>query len=88
MSVVTTSYAREWDAVLWGERATLTASQRATTSSRHPGLVFRGSVYVEVRPITMCPLCGGSRRVGEGPHAPRIVGGGRRVDCVGAEVKP
>lgn len=86
MSCVTTSYAREWDALLGAARSTLVASQRATTSSRHPGRVFRGAVYVDVRPVEVCAACGGSRRVGSGTHAPRMVAG-RLVDCRGAEVR-
>lgn len=87
MSLVTTSYSREWDALLGAARSTLVASQRATTSSRHPGRVFRGAVYVDVRTVEVCPACGGSRRVGSGAHAPRMAGG-RLVDCVGREVVP
>lgn len=86
MSVLTTSYAREWDALLGAARSTLVASQRATASSRHPGRVFRGTVYVDVRPVTVCLACGGSRRVGSGVHSPRMVRG-RLVDCVGQEVR-
>lgn len=87
MSCVTTSYAREWDALLGAARSTLVASQRSTTSSRHPGRVFRGAVYVDVRPVEVCQSCGGSRRVGSGAHAPRMAGG-RLVDCVGKELRP
>lgn len=87
MSLVTTSYSREWDALLGAARSTLVASQRATTSSRHPGRVFRGTVYVDVRLVEVCAACGGSRRVGSGAHAPRMVAG-RLVDCVGQELTP
>lgn len=87
MSLVTSSYAREWDALLGGARSTLVASHRATTSSRRPGRVFRGTIYVDLRMVVVCPACGGSRRVGSGAHAPRMAGG-RLVDCVGRKVTP
>jgi hypothetical protein len=56
------------------------ASQRATTSSRHPGTVFRGTVHARVLSITLCPDCGLSRRTGDGPHAPHWHQG-QVVDC-------
>lgn len=37
--------------------------------------------------IVPCPACGCLRYAGDGPHAPRWLDG-RRVDCVGLEVRP
>lgn len=37
--------------------------------------------------IVTCPDCGCLRYAGDGPHAPRWLDG-RRVDCVGREVRP
>ncbi|MFZ5440436.1 MAG: hypothetical protein ACOZQL_10530 [Myxococcota bacterium] len=60
-------------------------SQRATTSSRHPGKVFTGAVHATVR-RGVCPKCGGQWRGGDGPHSPRWStrdGQHVQVDCVG-----
>ncbi|MEW5740375.1 MAG: hypothetical protein AB1938_15710 [Myxococcota bacterium] len=69
------------------------ASHRATTSSRHPGRVFRGAVYREGFRVTPCEKCGGLRFAfmpGQA-HAPHWQSRGDRfvlVDCLGDEVQP
>lgn len=58
------------------------ASHRATTSSRTPGRINRGTVRVDAWEIAPCQNCGALRYVSMAPHAPRFVGGAL-VDCVG-----
>jgi len=63
-------------------------SHRATTSSRHPGRTFEGTVKATTR-RALCPKCGTWWRGGMGPHAPRWVdrnGAHVQVDCAGDEV--
>lgn len=70
---------------------TPSASHRQTTSSRKPGVVLRGRVWIQRIPITTCPKCGGLRKDLGGPHSPRLEPRGHdfvRVDCAGNEVLP
>jgi hypothetical protein len=66
----------------WDEVPGMKASTRSTTSSRHPGVKFVGTVYTEARSLVLCPTCGGLRRYSTAPHAPRWVDG-RQLDCAG-----
>ena len=76
-------FAGEWDAIGLAKTG---ISHRATTSSRHPGRVFEGSVHYEVRGIAPCPDCGFMRRDVGGPHAPRLNAEHHLVDCAGRPV--
>lgn len=80
--MTTYSHPGEWDAVL----PAVSASQRSTTSSRHPGREFVGTVYHLAANLTPCADCGVLRR-GRGPHAPRWRNGAV-VDCQGKAVTP
>lgn len=55
---------------------------RATTSSRHPGVTFTGTVAYRLAALVRCPLCGGWRRESPYPHSPQLRPGGR-FDCIG-----
>lgn len=63
-------------------RATVGHSHRATTSSRHPGVTFTGTVAYRLAAVVRCPLCGGWRRESPYPHSPQLRPGGR-FDCIG-----
>jgi hypothetical protein len=85
MSAPTFSHPGEWDGVLASDVA---HSQRATTSSRRPGALIRGTVTYRRHEIAPCPDCGVLRR-GDGPHAPRwwqLDGVWAVRDCAGREV--
>lgn len=86
---MTTTYSRESDWIGVPASSTV-ASHRATTSSRHPGVVFASAVYRERTTALPCARCGHLRLiVGNavpGPHSPRwaeVAGSLRLVDCVG-----
>lgn len=73
------------------------SSHRATTSSRHPGVVFEGSVKRGRTSLAQCPRCRGYLLlVGpsdslDRPHSPYLASRGDGlvlVDCTGAEVRP
>lgn len=81
--MTTSSNPSEWDAIVPASRG---VSHRSTTSSRHPGRTFEGSVNYEVRRITQCPDCGFMRLAGLGPHAPRLNARRELVDCAGRPV--
>lgn len=80
--MTTYSHPGEWDSVIAARTA---ASQRSTTSSRHPGREFVGTVYHLAANLTECEGCGVLRR-GTGPHAPRWRDGVLR-DCQGRTVE-
>jgi hypothetical protein len=69
------------------EDALVKASHRATTSSRMPGRVNRGTVWTEAGRLVTCPDCGAAipERIPTGRHAPRRVEG-RLVNCAGKEM--
>lgn len=82
----TTSRPSEWDSVL---PATTGKSHRATTSSRHPGRVFEGTVTYQVAQVVPCEKCGRPRRASVHPHSVLVHREGERTvrrDCVGDEV--
>lgn len=82
----TTSRAFDWSA------RGIIADRRATTSSRHPGVTFAGSVYRPRGTLEQCDECGGTRlMLAGGPHAPRWTtrsGRAVQVDCIGRKVSP
>lgn len=84
MTVPTSSWASEWDAIMPASRG---VSHRSTTSSRRPGKAIEGTVHYEVRQVVPCPACGSMRLDLGGPHAPRYGKEGRVVDCVGRVVE-
>lgn len=53
----------EWNDVL----STSVRSHRSTTSSRHPGKTFEGTVAVQMTPLVKCSRCGGVSRFGDHP---------------------
>lgn len=70
-------------------------SQRATTSSRRPGVTIRGAVSYRVRRAAPCPDCGGLLLPygPPGPHATRWAKvawepgeAPWRIDCLGRRV--
>lgn len=66
--------------------ATIGISRRATTSSRHPGRVFEGTVKYRIGHVVKCESCGNYRRAGFGAHGVLwAVRDGVRVlvDCIG-----
>lgn len=77
------TWASDWDAV---DARTVGHSHRSTTSSQYPGAKFEGTVAYQLNRIVTCPDCGGLRYDLGGPHAPRWCDG-RRVDCIGREVR-
>lgn len=81
---VTIGYDSEWAHLA---RAETVASHRSTTSSRHPGVQFKGTVRHQLLELQPCE-CGGVRP-GAGPHSPHWVrrpSGTVQVDCMGREV--
>jgi len=67
-------------------------SHRATTSSRHPAHIFRGTIHVATPGLQRCEKCGGyylAYAYGH-PHAPRFDAQKMLVDCAGdvVEVRP
>lgn len=86
MSEFTTSRPSEWDQLL---PATVGHSHRSTTSSRHPGRAFEGTVNYEIARVVPCAKCGHPRRDSVHPHSVTLRRVGDRfirVDCVGQEV--
>lgn len=61
------------------------ASHRATTSSRTPGRINRGTVRVEARALVQCPDCGAMTFDSDHPHAPHFRDG-VLVDCIGRAI--
>lgn len=84
LSRPTVSYPGEWDSIPF---AATGISQRATTSSRRPGLVIAGAVTYQMHRAVECPDCGQLRRESIHPHSPRFDARGVVVDCVGGEVR-
>lgn len=89
-----TTYSRESDWI-GVPMASTVASHRATTSSRHPGVVFAGTVRHQRNHVAPCSVCGSPRLyladVEPGPHSPhlRASAGGELVlvDCVGTPLR-
>lgn len=68
------------------EVSNLVAIPRATTSSRTPGRINRGTIYIAKPVLEVCRHCGRMRRsTVQGAHAPHLAGGGspRIIDCAG-----
>ena len=84
MSRPTFSYSAEWDALTGPE---VGHSHRSTTSSRHPGTKFEGTVAYRINRLVQCDVCGGRKLDLPGVHGDRWLDG-RRVHCVGREVRP
>ena len=78
-----------WDVM---PQSTVGLSHRSTTSSRHPGRSFEGTVAYEITRIVLCEKCGLSRREGTELHAwwwsKDASGRHIKVDCTGTEVTP
>ncbi len=68
--------------------STLVPSHRATTSSRTPGRVNRGTVWVWATKLVRCPKCGQLRMDLGGPHSPHFNDANQRVDCIGEPAGP
>jgi hypothetical protein len=66
------------------DEATLKPSHRATTSSRTPGKVNRGTVWTHTGHLVRCADCGAAvpETLEPGRHAPRRIGS-KLVNCVG-----
>lgn len=75
---------REWDNFA---ATALVPTHHATTSSRHPGTVFRGTTWSARRSVVACVACGGLRLELGGVHAPHWRRDGVLVDCAGREVR-
>lgn len=80
----------EWAPYFGPERirggADTVASHRATTSSRTPGKVNRGTIRHAVSQLVACVDCGVLRMGFGGPHAPHFANR-VQVDCIGREVR-
>lgn len=73
------------------EAARVAPSQRATTSSRHPGSVFAGTVWKTAIPLVRCELCGALRYLFTTNWAHTVTrtadcGPGESIDCQGQKV--
>lgn len=78
----------EWDRLFAGRgaKAALVPTHHATTNSRHPGTVFRGTTWSARRTVTTCPDCHGVRFDMGGPHSPHFANK-VLVDCAGRPIR-